>query len=164
MNKNLDVGCGNHIPENTKEDKWIGIDVSSKDPRCIIRDLKRGLPFDDNSFDMVKADNVLEHIDQADYIFVWNEVYRVLKPGGIFDIVVPRWKTPASIQDPTHVRFFCPESFQYFCDDGSGKTAFDGLSDGYGVKTLFKMIDNTFNKTVICGQQEDVVYKVILKK
>jgi len=106
---------------------------------------------------MIRAHNVLEHIDQEDYIFVWNEIYRVLKKDGIFDLMVPRWNKSAAIQDPTHVRYFCPESFQYFCDDGSGKTAFDGLSDSYGVKTLFKMIDNNFEK-------DDIVYHVILKK
>jgi predicted SAM-dependent methyltransferase len=154
---NLDIGGGNNIPKDTKEEQWIGIDLASDDPRCIIRDLKRGLPFENNSFGMVRAHNVLEHIPQEDYIFVWNEIHRVLKPEGYFDISVPNWKHPASVQDPTHVRFFAPESFQYFCDDGSGKTAFNGLSESYGVKTLFKMVDNTFDAN-------DITFNVVLKK
>jgi len=157
MNKNLDIGCGNELSKDTKMDKWVGIDLSSNDKRCIIRNLGRGLPFNDNYFDTIKAHNVLEHIKQKDYIFVWNEIYRCLKKDGIFEIMVPRWNKEVSIQDPTHVRFFCAESFQYFCDDGSGKTAFNGLSEGYGVKTKFKMIDNNFD-------EDNVIYFVILKK
>lgn len=157
MDKCLDIGGGNEIPKNTEEETWIGIDLSSNDKRCIIRDLGKGLPFGNNEFDTIRAHNVLEHIKQEDYIFVWNEVYRCLKPNGIFEIEVPRWNKPASVQDPTHVRMFCPKSFQYFCDDGSGKTAFNGLSEGYGVKTLFKMVDNNFN-------EDNIIYLVILKK
>ena len=157
MEIKLDIGCGNELPKDTETEKWCGIDLSSNDDRCIIRDLGRGIPFNDNTFDKVRCHNVLEHIKQEDYIFVWNEVYRVLKPGGIFEIEVPRWDKVSSVQDPTHVRFFVPESFQYFCDDGSGKTAFNGLSESYGVRTLFKMIDNNFN-------EDNIVYFVILKK
>lgn len=154
---NLDIGCANQLKADTDNEKWIGIDLSSEDPRCIIRDLGRGLPFADKTFEEVKAHNVLEHIKQEDYIFVWNEIYRVLKPDGVFELMVPRHTSNASIQDPTHVRMFCPDSFQYFCDDGTGKTAFNGLSDGYGVKTLFKMVDNNFN-------EDNIIYFVVLKK
>jgi len=45
------------------------------------------LPFDDNSFDMVYSSHVLEHI--PDQIKALNEIYRVLKPGGIHFCVVP---------------------------------------------------------------------------
>lgn len=45
------------------------------------------LPFTDNSFDMVYSSHVLEHIpDQQKAL---NEIYRVLKPGGIHFCVVP---------------------------------------------------------------------------
>lgn len=154
---NLDIGAGNELPKNTEEESWVGIDLSSNDERCVIRDLGRGLPFEDNKFDKIRAHNVLEHIKQDDYIFTWNEIYRCLKPEGIFEIMVPRHTSNASIQDPTHVRYFCPDSFIYFCDDGTGKTAFNGLSEGYGVKTLFKMIDNNFN-------EDNIIYFVVLKK
>jgi len=153
----LDIGCGNELFKDTEDEKWVGIDVSSRDERCILRDLSRGLPFEDNSFDKIKAHNVLEHIDQKDYIFVWNEIYRCLKPEGIFEIMVPRHTSDASIQDPTHVRYFCPDSFIYFCDDGTGETAFKGLSKSYGVTTLFKMVTNNFD-------EDNIIYFVILKK
>jgi SAM-dependent methyltransferase len=40
------------------------------------------LPFDDDSFDVVVADHVLEHVDQNDASVVADELLRVLRPGG----------------------------------------------------------------------------------
>jgi SAM-dependent methyltransferase len=47
------------------------------------------LPFADSSFDKVICSEVLEHI--PDYRGVLLEIYRVLKPGGIFAASVPRF-------------------------------------------------------------------------
>ncbi|ACE83839.1 class I SAM-dependent methyltransferase [Cellvibrio japonicus] len=47
-----------------------------------------GLPFADGSFDKIICSEVLEHI--ADYHAVLREVARVLKPGGLLAITVPR--------------------------------------------------------------------------
>ncbi|HZV80121.1 MAG TPA: methyltransferase domain-containing protein [Candidatus Binatus sp.] len=40
------------------------------------------LPFDPNTFDIVHANSVIEHVDDAGAAF--SEAYRVLKPGGVF--------------------------------------------------------------------------------
>jgi SAM-dependent methyltransferase len=40
------------------------------------------LPFEDESFDVVVADHVLENVDEADAATVAGELMRVLKPGG----------------------------------------------------------------------------------
>jgi SAM-dependent methyltransferase len=45
------------------------------------------LPFRDGTFNLVFADNVLEHLDQPELVFT--EVARVLKPGGRFLIKTP---------------------------------------------------------------------------
>ena len=47
------------------------------------------LPFADASFDKVICSEVLEHI--PDYTEVLDEIYRVLKPGGLFALSVPRY-------------------------------------------------------------------------
>jgi SAM-dependent methyltransferase len=50
------------------------------------------LPFDDDSFDLVMADFVLEHINAEDAQDVANDIMRVLKPGGWFAARTPyRW-------------------------------------------------------------------------
>ena len=46
----------------------------------IVHDISNGLPFDNNSFELVFASEVIEHMD--DIIDFLNEIKRVLKPGG----------------------------------------------------------------------------------
>lgn len=109
-NIKLNLGSGPTVP-----DDWVGIDLVSNSPNVIKRDIKRGLPFQDESCTEIFTNNFLEHVHQDDYIFLWNEMWRVLKPGGILRIIVPRKDSEGAFQDPTHVRFFVPMSFSYFC-------------------------------------------------
>lgn len=48
------------------------------------------IPYEDESFDIVVSDNVLEHLDNP--VAVFREVSRVLRPGGVFLAKTPnRW-------------------------------------------------------------------------
>lgn len=47
------------------------------------------LPFEDESFDKIIISEVMEHI--PDDKGVLNEMFRVLKPGGLLAVTVPRW-------------------------------------------------------------------------
>jgi SAM-dependent methyltransferase len=50
------------------------------------------IPYPDESFDLVLADYVLEHVSEADAPGVANEVLRVLRPGGWFAARTPnKW-------------------------------------------------------------------------
>lgn len=87
----LDLGAGSGIiPQmNFSQDvnSVYGIDP---DPRVELNPyLTEGkvafgedIPYSDNSFDVVFADNVLEHLVNPKQVF--DEIYRVLKPGGFF--------------------------------------------------------------------------------
>jgi SAM-dependent methyltransferase len=55
----------------------------------IIRDLRKPLPFSDASVDYVYTSHYLEHNSLADARKLLQEIYRVLRPGGIVRIVVP---------------------------------------------------------------------------
>jgi SAM-dependent methyltransferase len=95
---------------------YINIDA---DPNCKpdillnIDDVNLLLPFDDSSVDEILAVHVLEHIGTG-FFKLLQECYRVLKPGGIFDISVPYPRHDIAIIDPTHVRFILPETFRLF--------------------------------------------------
>ena len=75
-------------------------------------------PTGDNTVDAIRASHVMEHIPAGqERIDVMNEAHRVLKPGGVFEVIVPILNNPLTwhaIADPTHVSFWVLESFHYF--------------------------------------------------
>lgn len=97
----LDAGCGhgNFIIDELKEkfSYAVGVDVSpdvmtkniSLDT-CVVGNMT-SLPFDAHSFDLVTSLWVFEHIDEPQTCF--NEIYRVLKPGGVFAFATPNMKS-----------------------------------------------------------------------
>jgi len=55
----------------------------------IVHDLKKGLPYENNSVDAVYHSHLLEHIDRSMVKDFLLEIFRVLKPDGVQRIVVP---------------------------------------------------------------------------
>ncbi len=55
----------------------------------VIHDLRRRLPFPDNSFDAVYSSHTVEHVHRKEAIALLREARRVLKPGGICRTLVP---------------------------------------------------------------------------
>lgn len=98
----LNLGCG--------KDKLKGyINMDMRDyGHNIVRDVRRGIPFNDNTFDEVFTSHFMEHIGHEDIYFVVEEVYRVLKDGGKFIIRVPHSGTPQAFF-PDHVSFWNKE-------------------------------------------------------
>lgn len=103
----LNLGCG-----DVKEEGFIGIDQFPSPATDIIRDLEKGLPFCDNSAIEIKVDSVLEHI--KDLQFFMNECWRVLRSDGIMKGIVPHADSNGAKRDPTHVRQFVSDTFDYF--------------------------------------------------
>lgn len=94
---------------------YINIDIDPSVKPDVVRDLKCGLPFDSDSTDEVRAWHCLEHLDPEIFLFTMSEVWRVLKPSGLFDIQVPLGIT----DDPSHRVFFAEGSFNVFLDPTS---------------------------------------------
>jgi predicted SAM-dependent methyltransferase len=59
------------------------------DPEVIAWDLRRGIPFADDTFAVVYHSHFLEHLERKAARTFLSECYRVLEPGGILRIVVP---------------------------------------------------------------------------
>ena len=98
---------------DSKRKGWIGLDIGDYGQE-VVRDMRKGLPFCNNSCKSLYADQVLEHIQlNEDYIFVLNECLRVLNAGCLFYIAVPFYTAPTAFKDPTHCRFFTEATFTY---------------------------------------------------
>ncbi len=67
-----------------------------------------------DSFDAAVANDVLEHI--VELTTAMNNILRLLKPRGVFDILVPYDLGHGAWQDPTHVRGFNERSWLYYSD------------------------------------------------
>jgi ubiquinone/menaquinone biosynthesis C-methylase UbiE len=90
----LDIGAGKISQHNYRgrARKVVGVDISEEvlaNPNldeayqcCVTK-----MPFRDNSFDLAYADYLLEHL--AEPVKAAREMYRVLKPGGVFIIRTP---------------------------------------------------------------------------
>ena len=59
------------------------------DPAIVVADLRRGIPFPDNAFDVVYSSHFVEHLERGHAAAHLREQYRVLKPGGVVRVVVP---------------------------------------------------------------------------
>lgn len=63
--------------------------LSSLPDNVMVHDLRKGIPFDDESVGAVYHSHILEHIDREDADAFMAEIRRVLRPGGIQRAVVP---------------------------------------------------------------------------
>lgn len=94
----LDLGAGAGIvPEMNFKDHAERVCGVDPDPRVVdnpyLHEGREGvgesIPYEDESFDVVICDNVLEHLDRPTEVFA--EVRRVLKPGGRFVAKTPNF-------------------------------------------------------------------------
>lgn len=105
----LHLGCG-----SSPRMGWINLDIRDLPGVDIVRDVLRGLPFGDGTVDEIASENFLEHIPQTEAIWLMNEMWRVLVPGGVARHLVPEAGTVVQFQDPTHLSQWHRETFTYF--------------------------------------------------
>ena len=103
----IDVGCGS----KKRGQDYIGVDIYPYPGVNIVHDVETGLPFKDNEIDEIYTSHFLEHT--KDFVSTMEEFYRVLKPGGILEVIVPHWATCVAHTE-FHLRFFRFHSFDEF--------------------------------------------------
>ena len=88
----LDIGCGKGRLQAHVDGEYYGVDISErcggyvKNFTCVDAS-REPLPFRDGFFDAVAVFSVLEHVEN--FIFLMEEVRRVLRKGGAALVVVP---------------------------------------------------------------------------
>ena len=107
----LNLGCGYR-----KLKDFINIDNREDVQPDLFCDVVEGLPYDDDSVDMIRAYDFLEHIHMDKVIDVITEIWRVLKPDGIFEASTPSTDGRGAFQDPTHRSFWNQNSWLYYTD------------------------------------------------
>ena len=154
----LDVGCGSGFYTTQFRDlgnKMAATDITVEGVRTVVQtgvpvtlsDVEKGLPFADESFDMVPFIEVVEHLLRPDLAL--REIRRILRPGGLLLLTTPNYAhwvlrllylfgvLPVGLRsrpyagfasrrqadtippwlDP-HIRFFSPHSLRDYLSDG----------------------------------------------
>lgn len=110
----LDIGCGNGEFVSKSGITYYGVDVNpdmatqamAKGIKNIVHGDARRLPYVENRFDTVLCFNLLEQLHDGDGELVIEEAYRVLKPGGIFILVLPDRKGFDMFPEYGHITFW----------------------------------------------------------
>ncbi|MDB3931538.1 methyltransferase domain-containing protein [Candidatus Pelagibacter sp.] len=93
--KYLQLGCGNSdVNENFINADFFTLDFFNpfKKKKIYFLDLRYPLPFKENSFEGVFTEHTIEHLYVSEVNSLIKEIYRILKPGAIFRIIVPDLK------------------------------------------------------------------------
>ncbi len=103
----LDIACGQTRPEG-----WTGIDIAPGENVDIVADLEVfPWPIESESVDEARCSHFIEHT--KDLLKFFDEVYRILKPGGKCQVIAPYYNSIRAWQDPTHTRAISEHTFLY---------------------------------------------------
>lgn len=103
---------------------------------------KNVIPYEDNTFDLVYSDNVMEHVQNPEPIF--REVYRILKPGGLFLSKTPnKWHYMPIVARST------PTAFHKFYNKMRGRKEVDTFPTTYMCNTKGAVVEHALK----CGFQ-----------
>lgn len=137
----LDLGAGAGIVEQMNfrgvVAKVCGIDL---DPRVLQNSFLdeskvtngANIPYDDETFDVVISDNVLEHLAQPESVFA--EISRVLKPDGVF-----LFKTPNRSHYMPLIARITPHGFHRFVNRLRGRDIVDTFPTRYRANSRRKI-------------------------
>jgi SAM-dependent methyltransferase len=99
------------VPQDPRYDKYVGLSLRQSDSHHLLHDVTQPLPLPNDCVDMYQSEDVFEHIDPMKLPSVINEIYRVLKPGGLFRLSLPDYR--------------CDILFERSLKDKDGNVVFD---------------------------------------
>ena len=82
--KKLNIACGERYHKD-----WTNIDFHADSNLVKKVNILGGVPFENNSFDVIYSSHFLEHLSLVQARFVLKEAHRLLKKDGVLRIVVP---------------------------------------------------------------------------
>ena len=143
----LDFGAGQQ-----RQEGFIGIDLFPSDDQTMagniwseitINDHRGLLPGEpnagtlaDNSVSMIYSSHFMEHVDKYDWPNMWQDIYRICKPGAQVVTIFPYGNSTGAHQDPTHRQCLFIESFLYLDRDWREAVNMD---HGYLADVNFKL-------------------------
>jgi predicted SAM-dependent methyltransferase len=68
---------------------WLNTDLTPASADVVYLDVTRRFPFEDQTFDYVFSEHVIEHVEYEKAVFMLRECFRVLKPHGRIRVATP---------------------------------------------------------------------------
>lgn len=158
----VDIGCGSNPRNPFGAQKVLGLEIEHIDvhldtvwdPRMRSSsfefrkfDITEKLPLEDNQVDSISAFDVIEHVPRWErrneevrfpFVELMSEIFRVLRPGGIFLAVIPAFPSENAFMDPTHVNIISIPTARVFGVEDSSQE-FRAM---YGFKGKFEILHN----------------------
>jgi len=165
----LNIGCGFAKFSAKNVTNMDGYDICSPD---VVWDLnKTPLPFEDNTFDLILANHILEHVDKWWECFV--DMGRILKNGGVIEIWLPgsgndsQWGYRDHVQMINHYSFFGVQNLSRAGGNAWAKTEqAGGAGNLYLMGQMRNMMDKRwikwlprFMKDWACEHLRNVIYE-----
>lgn len=139
----LDIGCGpNKLLGAIGIDSWPfpGVDI--------VRDLRRGLPFDNNTVVGIVAKHILEHFDGEDLTFIIEEMCRVCVADAGIKVVLPDRTSPNAGKDFTHKKKDWDQwSFQMWEVNSAGQYLIE-RGPLYHIKGVLRVQETSVNENL----------------
>ena len=134
--KALEVGCG-MSPTKIEGVDILHVDKIKHSPHIAMElDASEPFPFEDETFDIVLMFGTLEHI--IDIYPCVEEIYRVLKKGGLFIVSLPHYSNSLYYREMQHIHAGSSRSFDSFTKDSD-------ISMGKTTKAKFELLDFSFS-------------------
>lgn len=146
--KLLNLACGAKVSHTGD---WTNVDQGSPIRGALKMNILDGLDFPDYTFDVVYASHFVEHLDLEQLDNVFKEVFRILKPSGVFRVATPdleelvssymkylvRLKSNPIQQDEEKYDWIRTELFDQIVRDRSGGEMVDALQKASPEMSIF---------------------------
>jgi len=93
----LNLGAG-----RSRMEGYLSVDEIPFEGLDVVADLRKPWPWGDNTVSDIHMSHVLEHFDGDERVHIFNEMYRVLIPGGKAYIITPHEFSQRAYGDFTH--------------------------------------------------------------
>jgi len=80
------------VPDMPEYAGLTGLSLRQKNDNHIKHDVTKRHPFKDNSVNSYQSEDVFEHIEYDKIADIINDIYRILKPGGLFRLSLPDYR------------------------------------------------------------------------
>lgn len=124
---NIYLYAGDGVEQRNKDIPFIGLSLYKSDHFNIQHDITKPIHLPDNCVDIFQSEDVMEHIEYKYLLDIFNEIYRILKPGGLFRFSVPDFNSPII--------------FSRCVKDASDNIIYDTKGGGRYDETLKKVVD-----------------------